>query len=257
MPMSRPLTRTILSRDVKTLLQRRTYWLALAVWALVCGVLYFSLLADFIAIQPQLRAKNLSYGVTDMAIIPYIKLTATLAVVLVVSLCSRLFYYEHFDAYARLFKSTQPDAKSLVLAKVCYIAIISVTLTVITAIIPLTSLYFFTFSIARVTLMLAAYFVLLCTVGLLAAVISQCFRHSIGVVLTVFALLLVSELAVRLLVDPAWLAPIALYFSPLAHIERMATGIVASSDILFFTSLWLILLAMAIRQFNNTYLSTS
>lgn len=244
-------------RDITVLIQRRTFWWALAVWMFICALIFFAYVEDFLAIQPQLRAKAVHYGITDILIVPYIQTLSFVALAFMIALCARLFHNEHFADFSKLYRSTQPRLSLLIGAKLAYIAFLALLIIGLLALPPLVSSAFLDFNLARVVVTLLAQFVLLFTVGLIAMVLSQCFRHSILVMLVSGVLILSLELMTRLLVDPAWIAPLIAFFSPIAHMNRIATGMMTLSDGVFFIVLWLILCAIAIRQFNNTYLTTS
>lgn len=253
--MPKPLT-TTLSRDLSVLTQRRLFWWALAFWAFICTFIFYYHLEDFLAIQPSLRAKNFRYGVTDLVIIPYINVMALMALVFFIGLCARLFYHEHFTPFGDWLRSTQPPASQLVLAKISYILTLSTVITALLALPVLAGRFFFTYDFMRVMFTLLAQFVLLFSAGMLTMVFSQRLRYSILVVLTAGLVIGVAELLARLLVEPEWLAAVATFFSPFAHVNRIATGIVTLSDGVFFILLWLILSAIAVRQFNNNYLQS-
>lgn len=248
---------TTLSRDMAILGARRSFWVIVSLWAAICAMIFFAYLEDFLAIQPSLRAKNFRYGITDIVIIPYIKLQLMAALIVMTSLCSRLFYQETFAPFAALLRSTRPDPLVVVSAKMTYIALISVVLILVVALPVIGSGLCFAYNEFRVALTLFACFVVLLVVGTLAMVLSQVFSHSIVVMLVAILLSVLPEIAVRLLVEPVWLAPILAFFSPFAHINRIATGVITLSDAVFFGSLILLLLGIAVRQFNNTYLSLS
>lgn len=253
---STPDTLSTLFRDISVLMRRRAFWWALAVWAFASALIFFAYIEDFLAIQPTLRAKNFRYGVTDLVIVPYIKTLGLIALIFITALCSRLFYNEHFSAFSVLYRSTQPRATTLLTAKMTYVAGMALLIVALLSLPPLVSGYFFDYHLPRVIVTLIAQFVLLFTVGMLAMTLSQVFRHSVLVMLTCGGIVLTPLLLTRLLVEPAWLAPVVGFFSPIAHTERIATGVVTVSDGVFFITLWLLLGAISLRQFNNTYLKS-
>lgn len=245
-----------LSRDLRLLFSRRSVWVILALWAAISSVMFFAYLEDFLAIQPTLRAKNFRYGVTDIVIIPYIKLQITFALVVMASLCSRLFYQEFFSPFSALARSTRPPPLAVVCAKTAYIQLIAVALIALFSLPVWVSGYFFEYNAWRVIITLLGGFMVLLSVGVLAMVFSQLFTHSTVVMLLTTLCFIAPEIAVRLVTDPAWIAPILAFFSPLTHVSRLATGVVTLSDGVFFIGALLLLFGIAVRQFNNTYLST-
>lgn len=247
---------TTLHRDISALTQRRLFWWALTIWAFITTLIFFAYLEDFLAIQPKLRAKNFRYGVTDLVIIPYIKTLGLVALIFIAALCSRLFYNEHFSPFSLLYRSTQPSASTLLLAKSTYIISISLTLIALLSLPPLISGFFFDYHLSRVIITLIAQFVLLFTVGMLAMTLSQILAYSVLVVLVCGAVVLLPMLLTRLFVEPAWLVAIVAFFSPIAHLNRITTGVIMLSDGVFFVTLWLLLGAISLRQFNNTYMKS-
>ncbi|PID61429.1 MAG: hypothetical protein CR974_04215 [Gammaproteobacteria bacterium] len=256
-PKATSLYFATLRRDLSVLTQRRLFWWALALWSAICTLVFFSYLESFLDIQPQLRAKNFRYGVTDLVMMPYVKALGLVAMLFVIGLCSRLFFNEHFSAFGVLYRSANPRPLPLLAAKWGYVAGMALTLVGLLALPPLVSRFFFDFHLSRVILTLLAQFVLLFSVGMLAAVLSQVFRHSILVMLTACLAIGLPELAVRLIAEPAWLLPVLEFFSALAHSNRIATGVITLSDGVYFLLWWWLLSAIAQRQFNNTYLLSS
>ncbi len=109
---------TTLARDFTVLLSRRSFWGLLALWTALSAVIFFAYLEDFLAIQPSLRAKNFRYGVTDMVLLPYLKLLGSIAIIVMAGLCSRLFYQECFAPFSAIFRSTRPNAFAVTAAKI-------------------------------------------------------------------------------------------------------------------------------------------
>lgn len=243
-----------LHRDLSVLSSRRGFWWLLALWSFIAAVIFFAYLEDFLAIQPQLRAKNFRYGVTDLVIIPYLKTLGILSMVFMASLCSRLFYHERFSPFSALYRSSGQSLMALMAAKWGYIMVLSLLAVMVLALPAVGSGFFFTYNGFRVAMMLVALFVLLLSVGVLAMVLSQVVSHSILVVLLIAVWIAVSEIAVRLLVEPTWIVPIVAFFSPLAHLNRIATGVVTVSDGVFFVLLVVLLTAVSVRQYNNSFL---
>lgn len=246
-----------LSRDFSALCLRASFWAVLALWTAICALIFFSSLEDFLAIQPSLRAKNFRYGVTDIVIVPYFKLLGSAAIVMIASFCSRLFYHEKFSVFSPLLRSTQPSAIAIIIAKITYIKLLALVLLTIMVLPVIGTGFFFYYNAFRVIMTLFAWFMVLLSAGMLSMVLSLLFAHSIIVTVLAMSLVITSEIAVRLIVEPTWLAPIIAFFSPIAHLNRISTGVVTVSDGVFFGLLALLLLGIAVRQFNNTYLTTS
>lgn len=249
--------KTTLVRDITLLCSRLSLWRLLAIWAALSAMIFFAYLEDFLGIQSSLRAKNFRYGVTDIVLLPYLKLQVIVAMLIMSSLCSRLFYLEKFTAFSALFRSTQPNSLAVVTAKTTTAIVIAIILLLVATLPMIVSGFFFEYNVFRLVITLFSCFMVLLSVGVLAIVLSQVFAHSILVMLTTVIVLTIPEIAVRLFVEPAWLTPILIFFSPLAHVNRIATGVVTASDAIFFGLFILLLFGIAVRQFNNTYLTTS
>ncbi len=254
--MSNPIITTV-SRDFSLLLSRRSFWWLWAAWALIAAIIYFAYLTDFLTIQATLRAKNFRYGVTDLVIIPYLKTLGTLAIVLMASLCARGFYYERFASFSLLYRSTPQHPLLFILAKWLTAALFATGILVTLALPVISSYVFFDYNIARVLITILALFMLLWMVGIVAMLLSLLFNQSILVALLTLSWVAFGELMTRLIVEPAWITPIIAFFSPLAHIHRITLGLLAGSDILFFLLLAALLTLLALRQYQNTYLSTN
>lgn len=242
-----------LYRDFSTLLLRRRFWGLMAVWCALCGILFFAYFEDFLSIQPVLRAKNFRYGVTDLVIIPYIKTVSYFSIILMTALCARLGYLEHFSTFSSLYRSLPIKARHLITAKLLYITFLAMIAVLILALPMIVSGLFFHYDIGRVVVLLFGLFALLLSVGLLTLVFSQIIAHSVVVVLLTVLLIGITELAAKLLVEPAWLTPIIAFFSPISHLNRMANGVLTASDIIFYITLILLLIIIFIRQFHRTY----
>lgn len=250
------VTQTTLSRDLSVLLHRRGFWWLSAVWALLSGLLFFALLEDFLSVQPTLRAKQTHYGVTDLVIIPYLKTLGFIAAIFMASLCSRLFYLECFSPFSALYRTLNNSAFALVLAKLLYVLILALWALMLPALPLIVCGYFFDYNVGRVLMMLLALLVFLLSVGMIAMVWSQLISHSIVVVLLTMVPIGALELLVKWVVEPTWVVPIVAFFSPVTHVNRMATGVVSLSDGVFFILLMFGLMVLALRQFNNTYFIT-
>lgn len=245
-----------MGRDLSLLASRRGFWWLTTAWAVIAGVVFFAYLNDFLAIQPTLRAKNFRYGVTDIVLVPYLKTLAALALVLMAGLCSRGFYHEHFAPFALLYRSSGQSAVMLVVGRWLTAAVLAVGILVVLAVPVVSAELFFDYNGRRIAFTLAAIFMLLWVVGMLAMVCSQRFSHSVLVVLLVLLWVGGSELLTRLLSEPPWLAAVLAFFSPWSHITHITNGIVTLSDIMFFVFLPTLLSLLAWRQYQNTFLTT-
>ncbi|MGY0399016.1 MAG: hypothetical protein ACWIPH_03570 [Ostreibacterium sp.] len=244
-----------LSRDFSVLLTRRGFWWLVALWALGSAIIFFTYFDNFLAIQPTLRAKNFRYGVTDLVMLPYLKTLGIVSIFFMSSLCSRLFYQEHFAPFSMLFRSSNQSTIALIIAKYLYVLIIAFLSISIITLPVICSGFFFDYNSFHVIVTFIALFVLLLTVGIVAMVLSQIFSHSILVVLLTIFWVIITELAVKFIVEPTWFAPIIAFFSPITHINRIVTGVVTYTDVVFFLLLTTLLFLLSLRQFKNTYLS--
>ncbi|PID65500.1 MAG: hypothetical protein CR975_06835 [Gammaproteobacteria bacterium] len=244
---------TTLSRDFSTLLLHRRFWGIIALWCGLCGLLFFLYLEDFMSIQPVLRAKNFRYGVTDLVLIPYIKSMGYAAVLLVTTLCAKLGYLENFSAFAQLYRSLCPNPLHYFSAKLIYIVLLSAVAVITIAAPAVISGLFFDYNGSRVLLLLIGLLALLVSVGLLTFVFSQTINHSVMAVLLSMLFIGLSELAAKFIVEPVWVTPIIAFFSPVSHLQQIANGVVTSSHVIFFTTFIILLVIIAVRQFNRTY----
>lgn len=244
--------RTTLTRDFSLLLSRRAFWWFLALWAFFSALIFFTYLENFLAIQPTLRAKNFRYGVTDIVIIPYLTMTGTVAMLWIAGLCSRLFYHEQFSPFSLLYRSLPPSPMVLLAAKWLYIALLAAIIIVVLLLPVLVCAFWFDYNGFRVMVMSVAVFMLLLSVGGMTMLLSQLVTYS---VLTVFvALLWVALLAVaaNITTVPMWAEMLA-FFSPLSHIQRLATGVFMLSDGVFFVLLIGLLSLLSLRQYRRCY----
>lgn len=248
--------KTTLARDLFVLLHRRSFWWWLALWSLLSAVLFFSYLEDFLAIQPTLRAKQFRYGVTDLVLIPYLKTLSLVSVVFMAGLCARLFYLEQFSPFSALYRGLAQRPVVLVLAKCTYVAILSALALGVIILPVLGAGWFFDYNVFRILITTVGLYLLLFTTGVLTMLFSQIFSHSVVVVLLVVLLLGGTELAVKLMTEPVWLSPIVMFFSPISHVNRLATGVWSLSDGLFFGFGLCLLIGLSIRRFKNTYFVT-
>lgn len=245
-----------LYRDFSGLLLRRRLWLFIALWSSLCAILFFTYLEDFLSIQAVLRAKNFRYGVTDLVLVPYLKTTGYVCIIFMASLCAKLFHHEHFSAFSQLYRTLPQSSITLIGAKFLYVTLLSFCAILITCLPVIGCGLFFDYDTPRIIVLLMGLFMLFLSVGAIAMVLSQVFTHSIAVVLVTTALVAIPELAARLIVDPTWLQPIIAFFSPISHMNRIASGVIAISDLIFFVSLLALVTIVSARQFSNTYFLT-
>lgn len=251
--MPSPLVATV-SRDFSLLLGRRGFWWFFALWAFINAIIFFTYLENFLAIQPTLRAKGFRYGVTDLVIIPYLKSSGTLVMGFIICLSSRLFYGEHFSPFAALYRSLAISPVTLVMAKWAYVAVLSLTALGILILPVAMCKLLFDYNGFRVVVMAIALFMLLLATGGIAMLLSQVFTQSILTALVTLLCLSLPEIAATMINEPGWLTSLLAFFSPLTHIQRMATGLVALSDGVFFVLLLGLITALSLRQYKNSYL---
>ncbi len=245
-----------LYRDFSSVFLLRRFWLFCALLSSFCAILFFAYLEDFLSIQALLRAKNSRYGVTDLVVIPYLKITGYACIIFIASLCSKLFHNEHFSAFSQLYRSTPQSTPNLIIAKYIYVISLTLLAIFITCLPAIGSGLFFDYNGTRVTLLVFGLFMLLLSVGAIAALLSQIFSHSILAVLVTIILIILPELGTRFLVEPSWLNPIIAFFSPISHMNRIATGNIAASDATFFISLLSLTALLSSRTLSNTYFLT-
>lgn len=245
-----------LYRDFSSLVLRRRFWLFIALWSSLCAILFFTYLEDFLSIQAVLRAKNFRYGVTDLVLVPYLKTTGYVCIIFMASLCAKLFHHELFSAFSQLYRTIPQSHLTLVGAKFLYVKLLSFLAVLVTFLPVIGCGLFFDYDTPRIILLLTGLFMLFFSVGVIAMMLSQVFTHSIIVVLVTIALVALPELAARIVVDPAWLQPVIAFFSPISHMDRIASGVIAVSDVVFFAALLGLITLFSVRQFSNTYFLT-
>ncbi|MBS9778485.1 MAG: hypothetical protein KGV50_06960 [Gammaproteobacteria bacterium] len=245
-----------LYRDFSQLVCRRRFWIFCSAWAFICSILYFSYLEEFLNIQATLRAKNFRHGVTELTIVPYIKTAGYASIIFIASLCARLYYNEHFAAFSAIFRTTTHSKIKLITAKYCYIMCLSFYATLIIYLPILGSSFFFDYNQTRTLLLVFGLFTLFIFTGSISAVFSQIISNSIFVVLLTSSIIILPELCTTLIVDPAWLNPVFAFFSPISHMNNIASGILSVSDIIFFVFLLGLTTTLFSRQFSNTFLLT-
>lgn len=252
----KPLLRTTLYRDLMILFKSQRFWLLFAFWVSLSSVIFFAYLNEFLQVQSTLRSKSFHYGVTDLVFIPYLKVLGIISAVWVSSLLSNAFYYEQFAPFAALYKSFRPESIQILVAKWLYLIIISALAVSALAIPIISALFFIDFNGLRVIFTLFSLYLFLLTSGILALLFSQIFSQGLIVILLTTLCLLVLELAARWVLEPAWFAPIVQYFSPIAHLIRITSGVVLLSDALFFVVFFTTCSCIIVRQFENNYFMT-
>lgn len=241
----------MLYRDIKSVVQFYRLWLGLAVALLMLGVLLLSIFEDYLTIQAQLQANDINRGIEDLVLLPYFRLAGYVGAIAMIIFASRLFYHEKFSPYALFYQSSGQRFGALFMAKISWVIVISLFLTLV-VLIPVLSLRFFANFQAQIVIFgFCGLLFLFSLLGLFAVFLSKFFANSSVVCLVAFFVLLTLELLGKIIIEPIWLQSIIFYFSPFKHFNEIIEGKLFISSIIFYLSSIMYSFFVLARSFQN------
>lgn len=248
--------RSLVTLHLRELLSSRAFWLWLALLSVICGVVFLLYLEHYLDQQTEIIKKNIRFGLSDLAILPYLKITTLFSTPVIAGLTANWYRRELNSDFAPLFLSLNFPvwhvicAKSIVLLLITFlmVAMMFVPITVFGCIATIS------LDLARLLSTALMIWAILFVIGLFSAWLSCRLSGGVWGMFVTLTVLGLSELAARLITEPHVFAEFLRYVSPYYHVYAVANGVISLSNIVYLFSATTICLCLTALHLRRRYL---
>jgi len=243
------MVKIIAAREIRTLFYSPVAWSMLAIVEALLAWLFLTQLEQYIDIQPQLIAKEIVGGVTELVVAPFIESAALIFILITPLLTMRSISEEFRSGTYNLLYSAPVPLRSVVLGK--YLAILSLFAVafILIMLMPLSlalgvQLDYYRFAAGALGLAL-----LIISATAIGLFISSLTDQPAVAALGTYGLLLflwvinISDLSGEVV----WLD----WLSLASHFRRMLTGLVNSADLIYYLIMTITFLGLTIYRLDS------
>ncbi len=236
---------SVAGRELRSLFLSPLAWILMSVSMLLLAWLFLIRLEEFIQIQPRLAALENAPGITAILVVPQFGSAAMILMLIVPMLCMGLFAREFSSGTFSLLLSSPVSVTQIVFGKFLSVLTLLGVLLLLIVLMPLSLLMGGKLDLGTLAACILGLVLLLSAYGAVGLYFSSLTRQP--------AIAAVSSYGVLLLL---WVLDLAggSLFSHLGmsgHFQRLASGLVFSSDILYFLLLTGLCLTLTIRRLDT------
>ncbi len=224
----------IATRELRSLFLSPLAWVLLAMMQLILAWLFLLQLEQFTQLQPRLAGLAGAPGVTDIVVVPLLDSAALISMLLLPMLTMRLLSEEYRNNTFTLLLASPLSLTRIVLGK--YLALLGIlaSMLLLTALMPLSLLLGSALDLGKLAAGLLGLGLNLATFGAIGLFISSLTSKPAVAATATYGLLLF--LWILNLAAGAGDSGSALFgwLSPVTHLHQLLSGLVQSSDLLYF-----------------------
>jgi len=238
----------IAGRELRGLFLTPLAWVVLAVVTFIIAYLFFVQLELFLVLQPRLRALEGAPGVTDLVVAPALGNIAVVVLLIVPLLTMRLISEEQRSGSLTLLLSAPVSTFEIVLGKYAGVVGFLLVLVLLIAAIPASLLMATALDLGK---LLAGLLALILLLGSFAAV--GLYMSALAPQPTVAGVSSFGTLLLLWIIDwagqsEAQASNLFAYLSMLRHFQPLVTGLINSTDIIYFLLVTVTFLGLSVRH---------
>lgn len=235
----------IAGRELRSLFLSPLAWILMSVSMLLLAWLFLVRLEDFMQLQPRLAALENAPGITAILVAPQFGSAAMILMLIVPILCMGLFARELGSGTFSLLLSSPVSVTQIVLGKYLAILVLLGILLLLIVLMPLSLLMGGTLDLGTLAACILGLALLLAAYGAVSLYFSCLTRQPPIAAVSSYGMLLL-----------LWILDLAggglfSYLGMSGHFQRLASGLVFSSDILYFLLLTGLCLTLAVRRLDT------
>ena len=237
---------SVAGRELRSLFLSPQAWILMSVSMLLLAWLFLIRLEEFIQLQPRLAALENAPGITAiLVVVPQFGSAAMILMLIVPVLCMGLFARELSSGTFSLLLSSPVSVTQIVFGKYLAVLTLLCILVLLIVLMPLSLLMGGTLDLGTLAACILGLVLLLVAYGAVGLYFSSLTRQP--------AVAAVSSYGVLLLLWVLDLAGGSLlsYLGMSGHFQRLASGLVFSSDILYFLLLTGLCLTLTVRRLDT------
>jgi ABC-2 type transport system permease protein len=241
----------IAARELRSLFLSPLAWTLLAVMQLIVAWLFLVQLEQFLQLQARLAGLDGAPGVTDLVVVPLLDSATLIAMLLLPMLTMRLLSEEYRSNTFTLLLASPLSLSRIILGK--YLALLGIigSMLLLTVLMPLSLLLGTGLDLGKLTAGILGMGLNLATYGAIGLFLSSLTARpavaataTYGVLLFLWILNLAANSSEGGSALFAWL-------SPSTHFHQLLSGLVQSSDLLYFLLLTATFLLLSIHRLNS------
>jgi ABC-2 type transport system permease protein len=241
----------IAARELRSLFLSPLAWVLLAVMQLIVAWLFLVQLEQFLQLQPRLAGLDGAPGVTDLVVVPLLDSATLIAMLLLPMLTMRLLSEEYRSNTFTLLLSSPLSLTQIILGK--YLALLGIlaSMLLLTAMMPLSLLLGTDLDMGKLAAGLLGMGLNLATYGAIGMFLSSLTaRPAVAATATYGLLLFLWILNLAANTGEGGSALFA-WLSPATHFHQLLSGLVQSSDLLYFLLLIAASLLLSIHRLDS------
>ncbi len=224
----------IAARELRSLFLSPLAWILLAVMQLIIAWLFLVQLEQFLELQPRLAGLAGAPGVTDLVVAPLLDSAALIAMLLIPMLTMRLLSEEYRSNTFTLLLASPVSLTQIILGK--YLALLGILacMLLLTALMPLSLLFGSDLDMGKLASGLLGLGLNLATFGAIGLFLSSLTARPAVAATATYGLLLFLWILNLAANSGEGGSALFAWLSPVAHVRQLLSGLVQSSDLLYF-----------------------
>jgi ABC-2 type transport system permease protein len=238
----------ILLRELRSLFLSPLAWVLLGVMQLILAWLFLVQMEQFLQIQPRLAKLAAAPGVTDLVAIPLLDSASLIIMLLIPLLSMRLFSEEYRNNTFRLLLSAPVTLTRIVLGKYLALLALLLIMLLLTALMPLSLLMGSELDLGKLTAALLGLGLELALFGAIGLFLSSLTERPAVAAAGTYGLLLFLWILNMAAGSEGQGSALFNWISPAAHFRSLLSGLVQSSDLLYFVLLTTAFLLLTVHR---------
>ena len=227
-------------------------WVLLTVVQLILAYLFLAQIENYIStIQPQIIANQAPYGVTDLVLTQLFTYAGILMLAIMPLLTMRSFAEERQNQTLTLLRAAPVSSTQIVLGKYLSLELIVIVLVTMISFMPLSLLLGTSLDIGQLFSAILGLFLLLSSFAAAGLFLSSLTKQTMMAALLGFGFLLILGLLYFAGTRTEQPSDLLLYLSHFGHYQSFLTGILNSTDIIYYLLFITLFIMLTIRKLDN------
>ena len=227
-------------------------WVLLALVQVILAYFFLVQVENYLStIQPQIIASDAPYGVTDIVLTQLFTYAAILMLAIMPLLTMRSFAEERQNQTLTLLRSSPLSATQLVLGKFLALELLILLLIGLISLMPLSLLLGTQLDIAQLLSAMLGLFLLLSAFAAAGLYLSSLTKQTMMAALLGFGFLLILGLLYFAGTRTSQPSELLLYLSHFGHYQSFLSGVLNSTDIIYYLLFIAVFLILTIRRIDN------
>ena len=243
----------IVLRELRAMFLSPLAWTLLAVVQFILAWIFLIQMDEFMQIQPRLAKLSSAPGVTDLIATPLLNSAAMIVMLLTPLMSMRLLSDEYRNGTYTLLSTAPISKTSIVLGKYLALLIFFLIVLAITSAMPLSLLFGGTLDLGKLFSGVLGLGLAMASYGAIGLFFSSITSRPTVAATGAYGLLLFLWLINLASGAEGEGSALFAWISPISHLHKMLSGLISSTDIIYFLLLTVSFLALTIKQLDSRH----